>query len=76
MERLYFECPRTHREVDVGIESELGTLLRLRASKVRASCPFCGESHEWPVNDARIARPGWGQQFGTPPDITSRPIGA
>jgi hypothetical protein len=75
MERLYFQCPSTRREVDVGIESELGTLLRLRASKVCAACPFCGERHEWAVSDARIARPGWGQRFGTPPEMGSRPIG-
>ena len=54
MERLYFECPRTRREVDVGIESELETLLRIRFSPIRARCPACGERHEWQVYEARL----------------------
>ena len=55
MERLYFECPVTGREVDVGIETELGTLLRIRRAPIRARCPVCGEPHEWKVGDARLA---------------------
>ncbi len=55
MERLYFECPRTGREVDVGIETELRTLLRIRRNPLRARCPICGEEHEWQVGDARLS---------------------
>jgi hypothetical protein len=40
MERLYFRCPVTGEEIDVGIESELGTLLRMRRSAVHACCPI------------------------------------
>ncbi|HXN43874.1 MAG TPA: hypothetical protein VN917_06480 [Xanthobacteraceae bacterium] len=36
MARLYFRCPVTGQEIDVGIESELGTLLRIRRSAVHA----------------------------------------
>ena len=39
VERLYFRCPTTGEEIDLGIESELGTLLRIRRSAVRARCP-------------------------------------
>jgi predicted RNA-binding Zn-ribbon protein involved in translation (DUF1610 family) len=56
MERLVFFCPRTGREVDVGIESELQTLLRIRTNKVQARCPRCGERHEWLVRDAQLAK--------------------
>jgi transcription elongation factor Elf1 len=56
MERLYFTCPRTRQSVDAGIESELDTLLRIRASVVRLRCPICGERHEWQVRDAQLAR--------------------
>jgi len=49
MERLYFRCPVTGEEIDVGIESELGTLLRIRRSAVHAWCPLCGQG-------ARLAR--------------------
>ena len=57
MEKLYFACPKTGQRVDVGIESELGTLLRIRTNTVSASCPICGEKHEWEVGDARRSEP-------------------
>jgi predicted RNA-binding Zn-ribbon protein involved in translation (DUF1610 family) len=57
MERLVFTCPRTGEEIDVGIESELQTLLRIRTNKVVASpCPRCGQRHEWLVRDAQLAK--------------------
>jgi hypothetical protein len=56
MERLYFTCPRTRKRIDPGIESELDTLLRIRASPVRLRCPICGERHEWQVRDAQLAK--------------------
>jgi hypothetical protein len=55
MERLYFVCPRTGREIDVGIETEPRTLLRVQMTLVHARCPHCGADHAWPVRDARLA---------------------
>jgi transcription elongation factor Elf1 len=55
MERLVFTCPRTGKEIDVGIQSELQTLLRIRTDKVSAPCPHCGQRHEWQVLDAQLA---------------------
>jgi hypothetical protein len=57
MERLFFTCPRTGHVIDVGIESELQTLLRIRGHKLRARCTACGEEHEWLVSDAQLAEP-------------------
>jgi predicted RNA-binding Zn-ribbon protein involved in translation (DUF1610 family) len=54
MERLHFRCPNTGEIIDVGIESELDTLLRIRNKRVLARCPQCGESHEWRVADAQL----------------------
>jgi DNA-directed RNA polymerase subunit RPC12/RpoP len=54
MERLIFVCPTTGRDVDVGIETEIGTLLRIRQKTLRARCPACGERHEWKVCDAAL----------------------
>lgn len=54
MERLHFNCPNTGEIVDVGIESELDTLLRIRNKRVLARCPLCGERHEWRVADAQL----------------------
>lgn len=57
MERLVFTCPRTGEEIDVGIENELQTLLRIRANKVVAApCSRCGQWHEWLVRDAQLAK--------------------
>jgi hypothetical protein len=52
MERLLFICPQTGREVDVGIGTEIGTLLRIRSKTLRSQCPACGQRHEWKVRDA------------------------
>lgn len=57
MEHLVFVCPTTGRDIDSGVESEIGTLLRIRQQNVRALCPACGACHEWPVRDAFLARP-------------------
>ena len=54
MERLHFTCPTTGRDIDVGIDSELETLLRIRNNRIRARCPVCGEYHEWQVREARL----------------------
>jgi hypothetical protein len=56
MERVYFRCPNTDKKVDAGIESELGTLLRIREERVRAFCPHCADWHEWMVRDALIEK--------------------
>ena len=46
MERLLFVCPQTGLEVDVGIETEIGTLLRIRSKTLSSQCPACG-GREW-----------------------------
>ena len=56
MEKLVFTCPTTGQRVDVGIETELQTLLRIRASRLRTHCPACEQSHEWPVAEAHLAK--------------------
>ena len=54
MERLHFTCPRTGQDIDVGIDSELETLLRIRSKHVVARCPVCDERHDWVVSEARL----------------------
>ena len=56
MERLYFACPNSGQDIDVGIDSELQTLLRIRHNRVQARCPVCGEQHEWQVSEARLPK--------------------
>ena len=57
MQRLHFVCPKTGQDIDVGIDSELDTLLRIRGNHVLARCPVCAERHEWEVSEARLYRP-------------------
>ena len=56
MEHLIFVCPSTGREVDSGVESEIGTLLRIRQQSMRVLCPACGGWHQWTVRDAFLAK--------------------
>ena len=56
MKRLYFPCPNTGEDIDVGIDSELETLLRIRNSPIRARCPACGVRHEGQVCEARLSQ--------------------
>jgi len=56
MEHLIFVCPSTEREIDSGVGSEIGTLLRIRQQNVRALCPACGVWHTWQVRDAFLAK--------------------
>ncbi len=56
MENLAFICPTTRRQVDIGVTTEISTLLRIRLRMVRARCPACGETHEWPVRDAWLTK--------------------
>jgi transcription elongation factor Elf1 len=56
MERLFFTCPVTRRSVDIGVETEIDTLLRIKSEKVRAQCPACGRVHEWTVREAALPR--------------------
>jgi len=54
MERLHFACPKTGQDVDVGIDSDIDTLLRIRSNHVLAKCARCGERHEWEIAEARL----------------------
>jgi predicted RNA-binding Zn-ribbon protein involved in translation (DUF1610 family) len=56
MEHLMFVCPTTGRQVDSGVETEIGTLLRIRQQNVRVLCPACGVPHEWRVRDAFLTK--------------------
>jgi hypothetical protein len=56
MEHLVFVCPTTGRQIDSGVESEIGTLLRIRNETVRVQCSACGQWHEWSVRDAFLSR--------------------
>jgi len=55
MEGLIFVCPKTGEQVDIGVATEITTLLRIRSQMIRAQCPACGGTHEWSVRDALLS---------------------
>jgi two-component sensor histidine kinase len=44
---LRFQCPKTGREVDSGIDTQRSTHL----ISIRVRCPICKELHDWQVTD-------------------------
>jgi len=56
MERLFFVCPTTRRTIDVGVVTEIGTLLRIKSETLRTRCPACGNMHEWTVREAVLPK--------------------
>jgi hypothetical protein len=56
MEKLLFACPKTGQQIDIGVTTEIITLLRIRSQMVRARCRACGDTHEWPVRDAWLVQ--------------------
>lgn len=56
MQRLFFICPTTKRPVDVGVTTEIGTLLRIKAETLRARCPACGQMHQWKCGEAALPK--------------------
>jgi hypothetical protein len=56
MDRLFFRCPTTGEKIDAGVETELGTLLKIRHETLRSRCPSCGQAHQWLVKDAFLTK--------------------
>jgi hypothetical protein len=56
MERLHFVCPSTGRTLDVGVVTEIETLLRIKSRTLRAPCSVCGGVHEWKVSEAALPK--------------------
>jgi hypothetical protein len=57
MNPLLFQCPKTERPVNTGIEINITILRNVQPVTVRLLCPFCDNAHEWKLNDALIDEP-------------------
>jgi hypothetical protein len=57
MNSLLFQCPKTLRELDTGIEVNVSKLQIVQPVTVRLLCPFCGNPHKWKLADGRIGEP-------------------
>ena len=83
MERLHFACPHTRQDIDVGIDSELNTLLRIRNNTSSPAARFaasvtngrsvkrdCFKPRERPANGSELLLLWAGHP---PPDAGARP---
>jgi hypothetical protein len=55
MQPLMFRCPRTGREIAIGIEAQPDALTTLFSLRLR--CPACGDLHEWQVGEGLLPAP-------------------
>src|SRR5258707_565469 len=62
MGALLFRSPRTEHEVDIGIETDPGSLSTIRFFSVRGYCPHCRDTHDWNISDGRSDEPCQTQQ--------------
>ena len=74
MERLLFVCPKTGRKIDAGVETDIGTLLRIEEKTLRAHCPACGGWHEWTVREAFLVEGTWERVGGADAVEQPRPL--
>jgi hypothetical protein len=55
MTPLIFECPRTRRAIDAGIQTDKDTLAAAGGVSLKIHCSHCGGIHELPVKRGRLA---------------------
>ena len=57
MNPVVFWCPKTGREIDVGIDINWSSLQEVQPVMLRLMCPFCARPHEWKLADGWIKDP-------------------
>ena len=57
MNPLLFQCPKTERPVNTGIEINISILRNVQPVTVRLLCPFCYNTHEWKLTDGLLGEP-------------------
>lgn len=55
MAPLIFECPRTSRAIDAGIQTESRTIAAASCVKLTVFCPHCRSPHEFPIKYGRLS---------------------
>ena len=54
MSFLKYRCPTTHVEVESSIETDDGTLKKMRKMSLAVWCPHCGTSHRIRADEAYV----------------------
>jgi hypothetical protein len=60
MSQAFIACPKTHREIYVGINLEWLQLDSLSNIRRQIECPHCGEDHEYTKLDLLLRADGAG----------------
>jgi hypothetical protein len=55
MAPLLFECPRTRRTINAGIEMDKVTLAAIRPVKLRLYCSHCRRDHDFAIHCGRLS---------------------
>jgi hypothetical protein len=63
MARLIFECPRTRRQIDAGIETDSFSLAAVRPVKLWLYCSHCRKNHKLPIHCAHLIE-SWTPELG------------
>jgi hypothetical protein len=56
MSALVFACPKTGRLIESGIEIDQDTLSKVQSISIRVRCTHCGDEHEQPIKNGRLAK--------------------
>ncbi len=66
MNPLVFQCPKTGRALDVGLDIQIhrGSLQNVQPITLRVLCPLCGSMHVWKIADGWIREPRPAQRTG------------
>jgi hypothetical protein len=78
MGSLLFRCPKTDREIDVGISTDRRSLSLDPFFALRRQCPACGDVHHWHAMEGRIVPEGTlqGSPSGAPRSGLEAPQGS
>lgn len=66
MTPLIFECPRTRRAIDAGIQTDKTTLAAVSAATLQLYCPHCRTSHELPIHGGHLSEACSPKALGEP----------
>ena len=60
MARVMIECPKTNRQVYVGLNLDWAALEALEPEEHSFQCSACGEEHRWTRGEANLVADGSG----------------
>lgn len=59
MAAVIFECPRTRRLINPGVDTDERSLWAVGSEKLRVDCPHCRKIHQLPMRSGRLTEDAW-----------------